>query len=521
MILQQILNKKKAKPEKLGPRIIQVPRRQAGITVTHDNALEAAAFFACIRVISEDMASLPWHAFQRRSDGGRDPLVNSHVQYLINQRANPDMSAYAFRETLNAWAMSWGNGYAEIERDNAGRPAWLWPICPDRVEVDRDGNGNVVYDVANSAGPNTVISSRDMFHVHGLGFDGLVGYSIVSLASRSLGLSISLEEFGAQFFGNGATLGGILEVPEESSLSDDGKKNLRNTFNKRHQGASKAHGVEILDGGVKYKEVGVEPDKGQFIESHQHQVEVIARWCRVPPHKIGHLLRMTFNNVEQLSIDYVQGGIIPWARRFEEEANFKLFGLRDRNKYTKINTNALMRGDTETRGNFYNTMWNLGAFSVNEIRELEDRNPVPDGDKRFVQLNMTTLEKAGEDPEPTAPPVEQSSEDEPENDEVQNTIVKALYHELSVVNGIKSRYKDANEFFCWVCGDGRDHSFRKAMTILDKNDAILSVNGPEFVEMYKNRTRQMLFDVFNGVKIDVKAIASNIASYIHAKAEAE
>ena len=446
MLIEKLLNLKTSKPD-TGPRYIQVPRREAGIYVDHDTALQSSAVYACIRVIAEDIASLPWHVYVRRQDGGRDRAAFSPVEKILNSRPNQEMSAFSFRETLTAWALTWGNGYAEIVRDMAGRIAELYPISPDRVEVKRDNSGKIVYEISNARSANSYLEGKDVYHLHGVGFDGLVGYSTVSLAARSIGLSISLEEFGAQFFGNGSQLGGLLEIPN-GVLDSNGKANLRDTFNKAHQGPSNAHKVEILDAGITYKEVGVEPNKGQFTESRQNQVEEICRWFRVSPHKVAHLLRMTFNNVEQLSIDHVQGALIPWMTRLEQEADYKLFSTQNTRQYTKISANALLRGDTESRTTFYREMWNLGVLSVNEIRELEDMNPVEDGDKRFVQLNMTTLEKAGEEPEP-----DQDPQPEPMPDElIEDRVNVLLMKEHNRFIGLKDRYPDRQEYVDRVCG---------------------------------------------------------------------
>lgn len=492
MILEKLLNKPSVKQEDIGPRFIPVPQRRAGVLVTHDNALEISSVFACVRVISEDIAALPWNVFNRRPDGSKEKTQGNNIDYVLNRRPNPEISPIAFRETLIAWALIWGNGYAEIVRDQAGRIAELYPISPERVETTRI-DGELFYEISNSGRSNTYLTQREMFHLHGLGFDGTVGYSVVSLAARSIGLSISLEEFGAQFFGNGATLGGIIEIPGSAALDEEGKKNLKKTFNERHQGPSRAHNVEILDADMKYKELGIEPDKGQFIESRQHQIEEVCRWFRVSPQKIAHLLRMTFNNVEQLSIDHVQDTLVPWITRLEQEANYKLFSPRNNIQYTKINTNALLRGDAASRTTFYRELWNLGVLSPNEIRELEDRNPVQDGDKRFVQMNMTTLEKAGEDP----PPLDEPEEEE---NEIENSISKAIQKEMSYVNSLRSKYADHHSFVAWIDGPGRKGSFNSVSDSIPKDKH----------DIYLKTTRMPLFNVFNGDRIDFKQLAREI-----------
>ena len=450
MILQKLFNK--ASPDPVGPRFVQVPNRQAGVLVDHDTALQSAAVFACIRVIAQDIAQLPWNVFIKKGPNERERSPMSPVETLLNTRPNPEIKAKTFRETILLHAQVWGNGYAEIVRDGANRPAELWLISPDRVEVMRSREtGRLYYDVSNGRGPNTVIDPSNMFHIQGMSFDGMVGYSMVSLAARDIGLNISLSEFGAQFFGNGATLGGIIEIPETSKITDEGKLNLKKTFNKVHRGPQNAHKTEILDAGMKYTPLGVEPDKGQFTESKQHQVEEICRWFRVPPHKVGHLLRMTFNNVEKLDINYVQESLIPWMVSLEQEADYKLFGVQNNRLYTKLNAAALMRGDAESRMAYYRGMWDMGAMSINEIREKEDMNDIGElGDKRFVQLNLTTLDKAGEQPEP-APPQEPDLNIQSHKYLLTNQIQKLLSKEDKRFNDLKSRY-DRQDYIERVSG---------------------------------------------------------------------
>lgn len=438
MILQRIFNAPQTTQSELGPKYIQIPNYQAGVRIDYDSALQASAVYACIRVIAEDIAALPWNVFVRKADGSRERVNNSPAERVLNVRTNPEVSPFAFRETLIAWALTYGNGYAEIEKDFSNRVIAMYPISPDRVEVRRNKYTNeITYEISNAAGPKTYLSSDKVFHLHGIGFDSITGDSLVMRAARSIGLSISLEQFGAAFFGNGATLGGVIQVPADADISDTAKIALKETFNKTRRGPYNAYGTEILDSGMEYKIIGTEPESGQFTESRQFMVEEICRWFRVSPQKIAHLLRMTFNNVEQLSLDHVHDTLMPWVRRLEDEANYKLFGNRNTQQYTKINVNALLRGDTEARTKFYREMWNLGALSTNEIRELEDMNPVEYGEKRFVQLNMTTLEKAGEEIEQPAPG---QAPDPAEKDVIEDRFLIRFIREDRRFNSLKTRY---------------------------------------------------------------------------------
>ncbi len=516
MIIEKIFNAPRTKRDNLGPRIIPVPLIKSGIRVDQDTALKYSAVFACVRVIAETIASLSWHVYLRKQDGSKQRMATSNAEMLLNRRPNPEMTPFAFKETLTAWALTWGNGYAEIERDMANRPAALWPIAPDRVEVQRDSNGRLVYEISNARGANNYLYAEDIYHLKGLGFDGITGYSVISYAARSIGLGIAAEEFGSSFFGNGAHLGSVLQIPAGSGLSAEAKKNMRETFNRAHQGPHNAHKVEILDGGTEYKEIGVPPEDAQFLETRQHQVEEICRWFRVPPHKIQHLLRSTFNNIEHMSIEYVQDTLMPWANRLEQEANSKLFG-KGNNLYTKINMNTLLRGDSAARSTFYREMWNLGVFSVNEIREMEDMNPVESGDKRFVQLNMTTLEKAGEEPEPPEP------QEEPKINAYRKVISadirRLLNVEINAANGAKNRYS-REEFAEWIDSGGYWSVLDEIRTSIEvhirtllnamKIHADIDDTVNAYIKSHQEASRQMLFLVYDGKKVDTEQRADRI-----------
>jgi HK97 family phage portal protein len=371
--------------------------RHAGVRVDHDNALTYSAVFRAISYISAQIAVLPFDVYRRSQNGARQRVDNG-LRYLLHTRPNPEMSAFAFRETLTAWALSWGNGYAEIEIGIGGEPVALWPISPDRVEVMRSPVGEIVYQVSGKGEPVYIPAER-MFHLHGLGFDGLVGYSVISMAARSIGIGLAAEEFGAAFFGNGSTLGGVLTMP--GTLSDTAYERLKNDWQGRYVGPKSAHKPAILEEGMEWKSIGIPPGDAQFLETRKFQVSDIARWYGLPPHKLADLDRATFSNIEHQSIEVVVDTLTPWATRWEQEANYKLFRRNRGQYYSKLALNALMRGDSKSRAEFYREMSNLGAFSVNEIRAFEDLDPIGAvGDKRLVQLNMTTLEKVGEDPVP-------------------------------------------------------------------------------------------------------------------------
>lgn len=404
------------------PLIIPISRT-AGVRVTNDSSLGYAAVWASVRIISETIAGLPWHVMERRPNGNREPVENSTVERLLNRRPNTEMSAFQFRETLMAWALLWGNGYAEIERDAKGHPIALWPLSPDNMRIVRDETGRLVYVWRSNRGIEVVLAGRDVFHLRGLGWDGVQGYSILEMAAKSIGLGIAVESFGASFFSNGSRPGGVLTTPE--ALTEEAKDQIRRAWERMHRGVDNTQRVAILESGLTWQQIGIPPDDAQFLETRKFQTQEIARWFRVPPHKLADLERATFSNIEQQSIEFVTDALMPWTIRLEQEANIKLFSSEPR-KFTRININGLLRGDMKARSEFYKTMSQLGVFTINDILALEDMNTIgKDGDVRIIQSNLTTLEKLIEQIEPPLSTITvrpQSTQDKEEQDETEQQL---------------------------------------------------------------------------------------------------
>lgn len=424
-----------------GEQRIYIPSRQAGVTVTEDTALTYSAVWACVRVISESVAALPWHVY-RRTPSGRE-MVDGGVQYLLNSRPNGEMTASAFREAIVAHALTWGNGYAEIQWDRAGRPAALFLLTPDRVEPKRDESGALYYEVKIDDGSSRRLEPADVFHLHGLGWDGLVGYSPIRLAARSIGLGIAQDVFGQSFYANGTVFGRLVEVPANMSAAQI--KTTEDYLNERHRGPDKAFSVKVIANGMKVHDGGMPMTDAQFLQSRQFSVNEVARWYRVPPHKIADLERSTNNNIEHQSIEFVTDTLMPWVKRLEDEANAKLFGQRAQGSvYTKLAVNAVMRGDSKSRAEFYRTMTQIGAMTINEVRSLEELNGIgPDGDQLLVQLNQTTLRRLVEAP-PEAKPVDPPPDANPRN-EVDDDDPRTRYRRstLELVLDAKNERKQA------------------------------------------------------------------------------
>jgi HK97 family phage portal protein len=365
---------------------------QAGIFVTTDVALTYSTVWACVRVVSETIAQLPWKVYQKSPKGKKEVGYDkSSVAWLLHVQPNPETTAFRFKRLMAMHVLTRGNAYAEIERDTQGRPIWLWPLHPDRVTPGRTDDGELAYEVRNEGGGKAIIPASDMLHFRGLGDDDLVGVSVITKAKESIALGLAMERFGERFFKNGTHMGGIIKHP--GKLSNEARTNIEASLKKKASGDNQ-NSTLVIEEGMTYERQGIPPEDAQFLESRQFQVAEICRWFRVPPHKVQDLSRATWNNIEHQSIEFVTDTICPWTVNFEEEANIKLFGRTNRGvMYTKFSLNALLRGDATTRASLYASARQWGWMSVNDIRELEEMNGIgKDGDQYLVPTNMTTPE---------------------------------------------------------------------------------------------------------------------------------
>ena len=355
---------------------------QAGIRVNPQSAMGLSTYYACIRAISEDVGKLPLLTYQRLEPRGKKRLPDHWAYPLLHDAPNADMTAMTFREVLTHHALGWGNGYAEIVRRGDGIPGALYPIHPSRVHLQRDAQGRLVYDVYGNDGIYAAagisaqairLQQDDVLHIKGLGSDGYTGYSIVQLAAESLGLTLAAQTFGAAFFGGGAALGGVLEHP--GKLGDTAKVYLRESWQQLYGGPFNAGKTAILEEGLKYTRLGIPPEEAQFLETRTFQVPEICRWLRVPPHKVQHLDNAHYTNIEHQNLEYITDTLMPWFVRWEGELRRKLFA-DEPDIFAEHLILGLLRGDQAARSQYYKTRFELGTLSPNDIRELENENPI-------------------------------------------------------------------------------------------------------------------------------------------------
>src|SRR5574344_1416194 len=293
----------------------------SGKRVNERSAMQMTAVYSCVRTLSEAVASLPLHFYKYDENGSKKKAIEHPLYFLLHDEPNPEMTSFVFRETLMTHLLLWGNAYAQIIRNGQGQVIGLYPLMPNRMQVDRDATGKLYYQyrMQESDGQKSgtiILKPFDVLHIPGLGFDGLVGYSPIAMAKNAIGLSIATEEYGAKFFANGATPGGILEFPGTVKNPEA----IRESWNKGFSGTN-SHKVAILEEGMKYTPISISPEQAQFLETRKFQINEIARIFRIPPHMVGDLEKSSFSNIEQQSLEFVKYTLEPWIIRWEQALN--------------------------------------------------------------------------------------------------------------------------------------------------------------------------------------------------------
>jgi HK97 family phage portal protein len=375
----------------------------SGKSVNEHTAMQMTAVYSCVRILSETVAGLPLHVYKYNDKGGKEKHLAHPLYKLLHDEPNPEMTSFAFRETLMSHLLLWGNAYSQVIRNARGEVVALYPLMPNKMTVDRDSNGRLFYlyqrssEDAPSLGKDSQVylSPSDVLHIPGLGFDGLVGYSPIAMAKNAVGLAIATEEYGAKFFANGAAPGGVLEHP--GTIKDPQK--VKDSWNSAYQGSGNAHRVAVLEEGMKYQPIGVSPEQAQFLETRKFQINEIARIFRIPPHMLADLEKSSFSNIEQQSLEFVKYTLDPWVVRWEQSMCRTLLMESEKpTVFIKFNVDGLLRGDYASRMNGYATARQNGWMSANDIREMENLDRIPaelGGDLYLINGAMTKLQDAG------------------------------------------------------------------------------------------------------------------------------
>ena len=358
----------------------------SGVTITNKNALNISTVFACIRNISEDVAKVPLKVYRKNGDE-KERLPDHPLTKVLNQQGNSEMTAFSMRQTHTSHCLGWGNGYSEKIFDVFGNVVGLNPLAPDKVKPKRTDAGLIVYEVTGDNGNQYNLSADRVFHLHGMGDDGLTGYNVIQYAAESMGLAKAAEIFGSTYFGNNTVIGGILKHP--ANLSEVAQKRLQKSINEQYQGSENAHKIMVLEEAMDFTVPVTSPEASQFLETRQFSVPEICRWFRMPPHKVADLTRATFSNIEHQDLEYVKDCLTAWFKRWETEVWRQLLTDQDRRDgvFVEHTVEGLLRGDIGTRYGAYQISLgnnnNPGFMTVNEVRRLENLDPVDDGDELF------------------------------------------------------------------------------------------------------------------------------------------
>ena len=363
-----------------------------GINVNADTALGFAAWFACLRVLSETMSILPWRAFEYAGDNDEERIRHRENESILTN-PNPETDGASFWQALYAWRASYGNAYAEIERTRGGDPVAMWMIAPDRVETKRDAKGAMYYSVAQAKGPAIAIYPIDMLHLRGPSQDGVNGLSVIELARQSLAGGMQQDAMANAFWKNGTILGGTIERDKAGKdLSADAIKLMLAQFGEKHTGSTNAFKTAYLDAGHTFKPFDIKLKDAEFIAAKRATALDICRWFRMPPHKIGDLSEAHYNNVAAAEQAFANDCITPCAVATEQQVTAKLMpqGVK-----AKLNLSGLLRGDISARTTYYKERYSMGSINANEIRRLEDEEPIENGDTYFVPANFVALDGDG------------------------------------------------------------------------------------------------------------------------------
>ena len=392
-------------------------RTASGVRVNADTSMACSAYTACIRVISDSVSSLPLHLYERLPNGGKRKASENPIYRLLHQQPNPWQTAQEFRDWMTGLYLHYGASYAEIRAGARGPVSELWPLHSSRMEVERLENGRLRYIYREPDGRVTTYRQEQIFALRFTTDDGIHPIPTYRLFANAIGLAQALEAHGATYFGNGARPGIVLE--SENPVPVEAAERLRESWERMHRGPDRAHRTAVLPAGVKAHELSGSNEAAQFLETRQYQVIEICRAFRVPPHMIQDLTRSTYSNIEVQGTEFVQHCLLPHLKRWEAAISRDLIE-DDETFFAEHNVTGLLRGDHASRAAFYVAGIQNGWLSVNDVREMENMNPLgEEGDKHFIQLNMTTLDQAGEPqpaPEPVAEPVVVEEEDSPEDD---------------------------------------------------------------------------------------------------------
>lgn len=372
-----------------------------GIKVTESNAMRHSIVYACVKVLSESISSLPLVLYKEDEKGNRTKAKDHKLYYLLNTQPNNEVTTMQWRETMTASICLSGNHFTQIIKNGAGDIIQLWLLDTKRITVKRlTSTGELVFIYNYSANllekkpKQYAFKFDEVLNIAGLSFDGICGISPIAHERESIALSIAMERHGSTFFGNGASPSGMFSI--EGELSDEAFKRMKDDFEKSYTGMKNSNKPMILEGGAKFSPITMTNTDSQFLEGRRYQKEDIAMLYRVPLHMLNDLAKASYNSIEQLSLSFVIYTLTPWLVRIEQCMNRDLLTEKEKKEgyYIKHNLAALLRGDSKTRFENYDKAIKSGIYTINDVLAKEDMNKIDSeiGEMRVMQGAMTTLE---------------------------------------------------------------------------------------------------------------------------------
>lgn len=376
----------------------------SGTYITPETAMGLAAVFSAVNVISRDWASMPRNVCRKLPGGGRILDEAHRTHNLVHSTPNGELDAFRYFQSAMSHVLTRGNSYSEIVREGDGSPRELHLLHPSKTVPKRTPTGRLYYELldgaGNASGKPGMLWADDVLHFAGLGFNGLQGWSPITIARQTIGLGVAVEQYGAAFFGNSAIPKGVLKTARK--LTEAAVNNLRRTTNQVHQGSQSAHQLMILEEGFDWVQTQFSPEDGQFLLTREFQVKEIARLYNLPPHKVGDYSESHLANVEEANLDYLTLTLYGWVVMGEAQMNSKLLTRKDRETHEIIiDMSALMRGNSAARIAYYQGMRNMGCFSADDILLAEGRNPIgkaKGGGLHIVQGQYMPLDQIGRQP---------------------------------------------------------------------------------------------------------------------------
>lgn len=370
-----------------------------GEVITPEAALNISAYWRGVNLLSNSVATLPLKTYQRISDTERREAVEHPSYALLHHAPNPMMTSFTYRQTAMGHIVGWGNHYSEIERDGFSRPVALWPLRPDMMTLERERlsadalaaglRPRKRYKYILPDGTVHYFGASDILHIKGQGFDGWVGYPVLTLMRNTVGIVSAMDQYAGATFKNGARPSVILTHP--TRLSEKARTELAQDWTEKYGGLNNAQRVAVLEEGIKVETIGFPPEDAQWLLTRQFQVLEFARWLGLPPHKLYDLERATFSNIEQQALEYLTDSVNPWLVDWEQQMLLDLF--IDDGFYPEFDRNGLLQVDARSRAFYYQTLRWLGVLNADTIAAKENL-PIPPegvGADYYVPMNMQRL----------------------------------------------------------------------------------------------------------------------------------